>query len=201
MTIDLLKTSQKMKKTHVLKLILSLLIFSNSHQLCAQMTLTKSERTHKNIGDALRYTMPMLTLGTAILNKHTSGESKQFAKTMAGTLGVTYALKWTVRKTRPNGENNLSFPSGHTSVAFASAAFVQRMYGWKWGIPAYGLASYVGYTRIRIKKHDGWDVFAGALIGTGIAYWFTRPEAKRKNIEFSSGFVDNTPVFGFTYKF
>lgn len=193
-----------MIKRHILTTVLTLLIFClNAHQACAQMTLTASQRTHKNIGDALRYTMPILTLGTVLLNEDKSGDGMQFTKTMAGTLGVTYALKWTVRKTRPNGENNLSFPSGHTSVAFASAAFVQRTYGWKWGLPAYGLASYVGYTRLKVKKHDGWDVFAGALIGTGIAYWFTRPSAKRKrkNIEFTSGFVNDTPVYGFTYTF
>ena len=193
-----------MTRQHVLNTTLIVLILSlTSHTLCAQKMLTSSERTHKNIGDALRYTMPILTLGTALLHKDETGDAMQFTKTMAGTLGVTYALKWTVRKTRPNGENNLSFPSGHTSVAFASAAFVQRTYGWKLGIPAYGLASYVGYTRIKVKKHDGWDVFAGAVIGTGIAYWFTRPGAKRrkKNIEFTSGFVQDTPVYGFTYTF
>ncbi len=193
-----------MIKRHLVNCTLILFIFTlSSNTLYAQMTLSKSQRTHKNIGDALRYTMPILTLGTALLSKDKSGDGMQFTKTMAGTLGVTYALKWTVRKTRPNGENNLSFPSGHTSVAFASAAFVQRTYGWKWGLPAYGLASYVGYTRLKVKKHDGWDVFAGALIGTGIACWFTRPAAKRrkKNIEFTSGFVQDTPVYGFSYTF
>ena len=193
-----------MIRRHVLTCIFTLCILSlSSSQLCAQMTLTKSQRTHKSVGDALRYSMPIFTLGTALLNNHDSRDGLQFTKTMAGTLGVTYALKWTVRKERPNGENNLSFPSGHTSVAFASAAFIQRTYGWKWGIPAYGLATYVGYTRILVKKHDKWDVLAGALIGTGIAYWFTRPSArrKRKNVEFTSGFVLDTPVFGFAYKF
>jgi len=191
-----------MIKRHLITCTLCVLFFSvNSSKCYAQIMLSKTQRTHKSIGDALRYAMPIFTLGIAILNKQSTGESIQFTKTMAGTLGVTYALKWTVRKGRPNGENNLSFPSGHTSVAFASAAFIQRTYGWKWGLPAYGLAAYVGYTRITVKKHDGWDVFSGALIGTAIAYWFTRPSAKKKKINLTSGFVNDTPVVGFAYTF
>lgn len=83
----------------------------------------------------------------------------------------------------------------------ASAAFVQKRYGWEYGIPAYLLAGYVGYTRIEANKHDGWDVLAGAAIGVGMSYLFTKPYDKDKKFQVASGFVENTPTIGFRYQF
>ena len=65
------------------------------------------------------------------------------------------------------------------------AAFIQRRYGWKWGIPAYAIASYVGWSRTYAKKHDWWDVVAGAALGAGSAYIFTRPFATKHNLSIS----------------
>ena len=73
----------------------------------------------------------------------------------------------------------------HTSVSFAGAAFIQRRYGWKWGIPAYVVSTYVGWSRVYGKKHDWWDVAAGAVIGVGSSYIFTRPFAKEHNLTIS----------------
>ena len=58
-----------------------------------------------------------------------------------------------------------SFPSGHTSVSFATATVVQRHFGWKAGAAAYGLASYVAASRIQEKRHFLSDVAFGATIG------------------------------------
>ena len=75
-----------------------------------------------------------------------------------------------------------SFPSGHSSVSFASAAFLQRRYGWKVGAPAYAVAAYVGWGRVFAKKHHIWDVVAGGAIGAGCAYIFTTPFARKHNL-------------------
>ena len=56
---------------------------------------------------------------------------------------MVQALKYTVRRERPDGSNNKSFPSGHAASAFATATVLQRHYGWKVGAPAYALGSYV----------------------------------------------------------
>lgn len=80
------------------------------------------------------------------------------------TEGTVQAGKLLAGRTRPNGEGG-SFPSGHTAVSFASATVLQRHYGWKVGIPAYAFASYVGASRIQIKKHYLSDVAFGAAIG------------------------------------
>jgi len=80
------------------------------------------------------------------------------------TKTLTVALKTSVNRTRPDG-TPYSFPSGHTSAAFASATVLQRNFGWKVGIPAYGVASYVAASRLQEKKHFLSDVAFGAAIG------------------------------------
>ena len=167
----------------------------------AQQTLTSNALFHKNTGDALLVALPAIALGSTLIWQDGQEGTYQFSKALVSTVTLTYGLKFVVNKERPNGENNFSFPSAHTSVAFASAAFLQKRYGWEYGIPAYALAGYVGYTRIKANKHDGWDVVAGAVIGTGISYLFTKPYKRDRKLEISSGFMENTLTLGFTYRF
>jgi membrane-associated phospholipid phosphatase len=77
---------------------------------------------------------------------------------------MTAAIKMGVGRTRPDG-TQYSFPSGHSSVTFATATVLQRDLGWKVGIPAYGLATYVAASRIQDKRHFLSDVTFGAAIG------------------------------------
>jgi len=57
-----------------------------------------------------------------------------------------------------------SFPSGHTSAAFATATVMQRKWGWKAGVPAYLVATFVGVTRLE-SVHYLSDVTFGAAVG------------------------------------
>lgn len=100
----------------------------------------------------------------------------------AVTVAATYLLKYSVGKRRPDGSDNHSFPSNHAGIAFVGASFLQQRYGWKWGAPAYAVASYVGWGRIYSKKHDFWDVLAGAAIGVTSGVLFTSPYAKEHNV-------------------
>jgi membrane-associated phospholipid phosphatase len=77
---------------------------------------------------------------------------------------MTQAIKFSVGRTRPDG-TSLSFPSGHSASAFATAAVLQRHLGWKVGIPAYGVAAYVAASRIQVQRHYLSDVAFGAAIG------------------------------------
>jgi membrane-associated phospholipid phosphatase len=70
-----------------------------------------------------------------------------------------------VRRTRPDGSDNVSFPSGHTASAFATASVLQRHYGWKIGVPAYAFGAYVASARLAADKHHLSDVLMGAGIG------------------------------------
>jgi membrane-associated phospholipid phosphatase len=77
---------------------------------------------------------------------------------------VTTAMKYAVQRDRPDG-TQYSFPSGHSSVSFASATVLQRHLGWKVGALAYGAATYVAVSRIQEERHFLSDVAFGAAVG------------------------------------
>ncbi len=104
-----------------------------------------------------------------------------YTKALALTVGVTWGLKLTVDKKRPNGGSQ-AFPSGHTSAAFSGASFIERRYGWELGIPAYVAASFVAFSRVESDNHFVEDVIAGAAIGTISTYLFTKPIEKRLSV-------------------
>lgn len=85
--------------------------------------------------------------------------------------------KLAVGRARPNaGEgadsfapfsSNASFPSGHTTQAFAVASVVAAHDGRLWvSVVSYGLAGSVGLARIEQDAHWASDVLAGAILGT-----------------------------------
>jgi membrane-associated phospholipid phosphatase len=86
---------------------------------------------------------------------------------------VTQAAKFATNRDRPDGSNDHSLPSGHTAAAFATAGVVQRHYGWKAGIPAYAVASYIGASRMATNRHYLSDVLLGAGIGIAAAHTVT----------------------------
>lgn len=149
-----------------------------------EIAVTGSRKAIRTSGDVGAILLPVAGLTAILINKDWEG-LKQGVFAGATTLGVTYALKYIVKKDRPDHSDNHSFPSMHTSVSFTAAAFIQRRYGWKWGLPAYVLSTYVGWSRVYGKKHDWWDVAAGAAIGAGSSYIFTRPFAKKHELTIS----------------
>jgi len=87
------------------------------------------------------------------------------AEGLIGSTLAVEALKYTTQRPRPESQTNTSFPSGHTQVAFATATNLAISYGWKAGIPAYGLAVLTGLSRLADDAHWFSDVVAGAPIG------------------------------------
>ena len=148
-----------------------------------EVEISGSRKAVRTSGDVLAFVTPVASLTTVLVLQDWKG-LKQGALAGVSTIGMTYALKYLIKKERPDGSDKHSFPSMHTSVSFTGAAFIQRRYGWKWGIPAYAIASYVGWSRTYAKKHDWWDVVAGAALGAGSAYIFTRPFATLRHICF-----------------
>lgn len=161
-------------------IIISIFIFSLPLSLKAD-NLSSARKGVKYSTDVLAIGMPVATLAYEIATSDWQG-IKQASLTAATTAGVTYILKYTIHKRRPDGSDNHSFPSMHTATTFANAAFLQRRFGWKIGIPAYCVATYVGWGRTFAKKHDWYDVIAGAAIGAGSAYIFTRPFAQKHQL-------------------
>lgn len=109
-------------------------------------------------------------------------EGFRSAGTLAMAMGLTTALKFTVKRPRPveaypqrvtarTHASTYAFPSGHTTAAFASATSLSLAYRkWYVSVPAYCYAVFMGYTRMRLGVHYPGDVVAGALIGTGSAF-------------------------------
>lgn len=85
---------------------------------------------------------------------------------------LTTTLKVAVGRERPTG-SSYSFPSGHTSATFASAAVLHKHYGWKVGAPAYFAASFVGWTRVWDGQHWLSDVVFGAAVGLAAGHTVT----------------------------
>ena len=170
-------------KTRLFTMILILLLALPHTALAGdpQIELTRSQKGVRTSTDVLLVAMPLATLGIAIGKKDWKGIGIGVAEA-AGTMAVTYGLKYAIHKRRPDGSDNHSFPSAHSSLVFTDASFVMRRDGWKFGVPAYALAGYVAWGRVYGKKHDTWDVLAGAAIGSAIGLLCTKPFMKNAQI-------------------
>jgi membrane-associated phospholipid phosphatase len=109
---------------------------------------------------------------------------------------VSEVLKVTVNRERPadrypyeifvsSTTHGGSFPSGHTSAAFATATTLALEYRkWYIVVPAYLWAGSVAYSRMYLGKHYPSDVLAGIVIGIGSGFfsqWVTKKLFKDKN--------------------
>ena len=101
---------------------------------------------------------------------------------IGGTMLITQGMKEIFPSRRPDGSDNKSFPSGHTSTSFAAAATLHNRYGWEAGLPAYVVASFVGLSRVEARKHRVEDVLVGAAIGTATGHLVTSKANERVQI-------------------
>lgn len=147
-------------------------------------TRSRTQKGVKTSTDVLAIALPTSALVGTLVEQDWKG-LLQGVETAASTAAVTYILKYAVKERRPDGSDLHSFPSGHSAVSFASSAYLQRRYGWKFGAPAYALSCYVAWGRCFSKKHYWYDVVAGAAIGAGSAYIFTKPFAREHNLQIS----------------
>lgn len=113
---------------------------------------------------------------------------EQLAYDFFSVLLVTELVKHTADKPRPGDRDGYSFPSGHTSTAFSGASYWQMRYGWKIGIPMYGVAGLVGYSRVNVHAHRWIEVIAGAALGILGGYIFTTPYEQAKNKSYQLSF-------------
>ena len=93
--------------------------------------------------------------------KHIGGDLIR-AYVVAGV--PTVVLKHTVKRDRPD-LGPTSFPSGHAAATFASATVLQRHLGWRGGVPAYLVATWVSVSRLHDKQHFASDVIFGGALG------------------------------------
>ncbi len=128
--------------------------------------------------DVLTGVIPVTGLAVAYFSGDTQGE-KQWLRNAGVSLVVTSALKLAFNQTglgkRPNGDP-YSFPSGHEAFVMSGAVFLGERYGWKWGLPAYLGAAYVGYVRVDEGKHHWRDIIASTLLSYGVGLLTVTPE-------------------------
>jgi len=129
------------------------------------------------VGDVATVLVAVAAGGMPLLLQDREG-MLQLVKAAAVDLTTTMALKYAIHERRPDGEDNHSFPSAHASVSFTAAEYLRKRYGWEYGLPAYGLATFVAYSRVEADRHYVHDVLAGAAIGITSSYFFTTPNLK-----------------------
>lgn len=106
------------------------------------------------------------SLSGSLGNTKGYGRALGMFKATAYAASVTTVLKYTVREPRPdNHQERNSWPSGHTTTAFAFGGYVFAEHGWKWGVPALMVSTLSGLSRINDNRHRLHDVFGGATIG------------------------------------
>lgn len=103
-------------------------------------------------------------VGRAMGNRRVQSVGADLVQAQIVTSIMTEGLKLAVGRTRPDS-GRYSFPSGHTSSTFANATVLHRHFGWKVGLPAYGLATYVAASRLQENRHFASDVIFGAAVG------------------------------------
>ena len=161
-----------------------------------------------DIDDFLLF-VPTITMYTADLLKVESKndaftQTKILLISAVATNAVTFSLKHLTNETRPNGEDNLSFPSGHTSNAFMMATVLFHEFKETKPVLAYSgfvFASATGAMRVLNNAHWVSDVLVGAGIGiivTDLVYRFEPLKNwnpfKNKKIStiISPSYLDNT---------
>jgi len=115
--------------------------------------LTEPVKTHRDMGDKLRYILPIITLCK-------TSSKKKFIINLVFTQTLIEILKKITRKTRPDKSDNLSFPSGHAGAGLLGGNYYYEYINSESFISKiiYLSGFYVSWTRINAKRHDLIDI-------------------------------------------
>lgn len=156
-------------------------------QIAAHRTTAKNSfyKAVSNAASYVDYSLPVGIFITASVQHDKALQQKAFhiAESQLLTAISVYGIKHIVNRQRPAvkdptftaviNESDPSFPSGHTSEAFATATSLTIAFPkWYVIVPAYSWAITVSYSRLYLGVHYPTDVLAGAILGSGCA-WLT----------------------------
>lgn len=196
------KPARERSTISYIKIFFFLLLFNLvllSPQTSNAQVIPPNSTAVESSGDIILFALPTSALATSLLLKDYRG-TWQFTQGFILNQAVTFGLKYAINKDRPFKSGHYAFPSGHTSITFQAASFIHLRYGLSYGIPAYVLAGWTGYSRINATRHDGWDVLAGIVVGVGSSLLATSPW-KDKDINLTFHTDPNQWTMGFTYRF
>ena len=137
------------------------------------LTATAQQR-HSDTADDLLEHLPLVTNVALKLCgvKSSTADSWEYGANVLGSYavaaGITWGLKHSIHEWRPDHSDNKSFPSGHSTFAFAGAHALQKEYGQgsPWiAVGGYAVATGVAVDRVVKDRHHWYDVCTGAVIG------------------------------------
>ena len=121
-----------------------------------------------------------IVYGSSRDNPHALNSGEAHLESLLANFFYTQLLKVSVRRERPDHRDRLSFPSGHTSSSFATAAVLWDREGRLAGGMGIAMGAFTGLCRMADHRHHLSDVVFGATLGwiVGHAYTIQHSEGK-----------------------
>lgn len=192
----------------------TLLALNYDHRIRNHFDHHEKEPAYNFIGDAMGTGIPggaialfTLAVGLKKDQPYAIEAGTAHLEALASNLVYTTSLKIIVDRDRPydmvkgkdTKRTSASFPSGHTSTAFATAAVMMEFYGPWIGVPTLVLAGMTGYSRVQRQVHYLSDVLFGATLGyaTGMAFSKIHLSPNSKSAQWSIlPYFDSADSFG-----
>jgi len=177
----------------------------NNHQSPFMDNITGFGEKYGIISYAGAFAGGIYLTGKILCDKEISTTGRMLVESVLYSGLAVLLIKYTVGRSRPYAnegpnnffdhtftEQNVSFPSGHTAMAFSvSTILARRINNTYASIALYGLAGFTGYQRIYDNKHWFSDVFVGAALGYFIGTSIADSEEKLSN---ENTIIDNLNI-------
>lgn len=166
------------------------------------MGMTIGARAQQRYSDGLDDVMQYVPYASVFALKACGGESRDDWNKLAvtttaswfATAGTVWILKHMIKEWRPDDSDQNSFPSGHSTIAFAGATALHKEFGkvspWI-SVAGYGMATFVAADRVIKDRHHWYDAVTGAALGFGLTeltWWLSDQlfPARKNNIAFGT---------------